>query len=199
MVKLKSGAVVSALGDIFLIAGRDKNFKMNSYNLKAYTDLFNGTLIPVAIMDAEARVQVSNEVVIDAVAKVLGVSDINLIAEEGFPPILLGNAKSQDLYQAIGGATTTERNEKNNSSSKVTINGEVRVGTKRNQKIVINEQLVGSGGEELYRVTIDAAQSTPGMATPSVVSIDVGASIGDSINALKRLRAEYSSLSLIHI
>ncbi|MFM7112136.1 MAG: beta strand repeat-containing protein, partial [Planctomycetota bacterium] len=209
MVQVNSGALLTAVGDIHLYAGRNRLAKANTSILFAYADLYNMTLLPVADKSAEARVGLDNKVFIASGASVLGVGDINLVADKGFSPVLVGVAKSQNLYQAAFADMSVENTETNNSASSVTINGTVRVGTKRNQKYVVSEKLIDTGTttEELLKVQLRTSSnrsttglpsnsstndSTEGLPEPEVSSVDVGASIGNAIELLQQLRSEYS-------
>ncbi|MFN5330701.1 MAG: beta strand repeat-containing protein, partial [Planctomycetota bacterium] len=167
---------------------------MNKFNLKAYTDLFNGTVFGFSDKSAEARAEVDNQVIVHAGAQVLGNADVNLVAEKGFSPILVGNALSQSLLEAATASKDITRNEIDRSSSAVTVNGRVETGIKRNQVLVIKEELLNNGTIP-YPIQLDAALTTDDLENPSptVKLVDVGAGFAKQIDALRSLKAEYAN------
>ena len=205
-VEVGTGATITALGDINLLAGRTSAFSMNRFNLKAYTDLFNGTVFGFSRKGAEARAEVDNQVIVGAGSNILGNADVNLVAEKGFSPILVGNALSQSLLEKAFGSKDIDRNEKDNSSSAVTVNGLVKTGINKDQVLVINEQLntpatISASDTLPYGITFDTKLTTPALIDPAVnpgvkvpapVFVNVGAGFAAQIDKLRALKAEYS-------
>ncbi|MFM7112411.1 MAG: beta strand repeat-containing protein, partial [Planctomycetota bacterium] len=206
-VEIGSGATVTALGDINLLAGRTSSFSMNRFNLKAYTDLFNGTAFGFSRKGAEARAEVDNQVIVASGANILGNADVNLVAEKGFSPILVGNALSQSLLEAITNSKDIDRNEKDKSTSGVVVNGTVRTGIKKDQVLVIKEELniPGTPGPTdplPYGIIFDLVQTTPSLIDPSVnpgvrvpapMFVNVGAGFNAQIEKLRALKQEYAN------
>ena len=105
-------------------------------------------------------------VIVGAGANILGNADVNLVAEKGFSPILVGNALSQSLLEAAFGSKDIDRNEKDNSSSAVTVDGLVKTGINKDQVLVINEQLntpatISASDTLPYGITFDTNLTTP--------------------------------------
>ncbi len=161
-VDIGAAATLSSGGDVRLSAGSNTSDAQNELTAVARTDVFNNTAIPVnrdpvadAIIDAHSQINLKAGSRIDAAG------DVMLYADEG-QTSASGVGIGKDIYRealaaiasaisnAFGGGDVSFETRTGNSirrvSSDVAINGEVHVGTNRQQQLVI-----GLDGTVTYR------------------------------------------------
>jgi filamentous hemagglutinin family protein len=161
-VEIGAGATLSSDGDVRLSAGSNTSDMQNALTAVARTDVFNNTAIPVnrdpvadAVVDAHSQINLKAGSRIDAAG------DVMLYADEG-QTTASGVGIGKDIYRealaaiasaisnAFGGGDVSFETRTGNSvkrvSSDVAINGEVHVGTNRQQQLV-----VGLDGTVTYR------------------------------------------------
>jgi len=161
-VEIGAGAKLSSASDVRLSAGSDTADTQNDLSVVARTDVFNNTAIPVnrdpvadAVIDAHSQINLK------AGSRINAAGDVMLYADEG-RTAASGVGIGKDIYRealaaiasaisnAFGGGDVSFETRTGSSvrrvSSDVAINGEVHVGTNRQQQLV-----VGLDGTVTYR------------------------------------------------
>ena len=161
-VEIGAGAELSSAGDVRLSAGSDTADAQNELTTVARTDVFNNTAIPVNRDPvADAAIDAHSQINLKAGSRINAAGDVMLYADEG-QTAASGVGIGKDIYRetlaaiasaisnAFGGGDVSFETRTGNSvrrvSSDVAINGEVHVGTNRQQQLVI-----GLEGTVTYR------------------------------------------------
>ncbi|MEM9708502.1 MAG: leukotoxin LktA family filamentous adhesin [Pseudomonadota bacterium] len=149
-IVVNSGAFIEALGDVEFKAGHTTT-GLQDVTVLAESRVFNKTAIPIPTdPKADAKADTASRIIIGSGAEVLAVEDIYLFAEAGGRNIS-GYGRGKDLYRevaaaiinGIGGLFGADEvsldiesgSSTDNSNAGVTVNGDVRAGS-RNQQIL---------------------------------------------------------------
>lgn len=149
-----NSAVIRALRDIKLTAGRSATGDLNDISTRARSDVFNNTAIPASKDPvADAIIKTNSAISIDSGSEVRAARHVMLYAEKGRASAS-GVGIGKDLYRealakaasaisnAFGGGDvsfeTKTGNSVTNQASSVEVDGDVRVGIQRKQALEIN-------------------------------------------------------------
>ncbi|HUU83030.1 MAG TPA: hypothetical protein VM243_05950, partial [Phycisphaerae bacterium] len=181
-IVVQSDARLQAEGDVNLRAGRDAQGTPNEIDVSARTDLWNKTALPVKTSpQADAQINQSNTIEVQARAEIASVKNVNLIADKG-NYTAFGKGIGKDLYRQLaqeilngigsifgvkkisleihGGSTTV------NADSSVTVDGTVRVGIRNEQYLTIAEAIPeGAGIQMTGNPKLDFTQDPSGPDT----------------------------------
>ena len=194
-INIGADAALVTLRDLRLAAGANTAGEGNKANVSARSDVFNNTAIPVNRAPvADAVVDTLSSITIAAGATIEAVRNVQLYAEEGTAHAS-GIGIGKDVYRealasvastvsnAFGGGDVSFETRTGNSvkqqASKVTVEGEVRVGTRRKQELVI-----GIDGHVISQ--------TEGISTRDPNFISLAADILRRIKDLQRLVQLYT-------
>ena len=161
-VEIGAGATLSSDSDVRLSAGSNTADAQNELSAVARTDVFNNTAIPVNRDPvADAVIDAHSQISLRAGSSINAAGDVMLYADEG-QVSASGVGVGKDIYRealaaiasaisnAFGGGDVSFETRTGNSvrrvSSDVAIDGEVHVGTNRQQQLVI-----GLDGTVTYR------------------------------------------------
>jgi len=146
----KSGATLSADGDIHLLAGQNKQGQLNKFRVDADTRGWNNSLIPVSQKPkADADLRQYNTVEIQNNASLKAVRDVHLISAKGnvsvdgdgvIKDVVLSEIATFFSKLFGGGSVSIEKtggSSSNTSRSKVVNNGVVEAGTQNKQYLTI--------------------------------------------------------------
>ena len=204
-VRVKAGAVIRAIGDVNLYAGRDTGGAGTDVDVVARTDLWNRTALPINTdPEADAHVTLNSSIIVEGTAQVLSVSDVNLWAERGTLDAL-GEGFGKDLYREIlaalgviasifGGDLSLDIRGGDDSvtaNAGVTVDGTVKVGIQNQQVLTIQEQLGAPGTSPLGTRGILYTASA-GIGAPWLTIEDLAQTITRQISELNTLTINHS-------
>ncbi|WP_295882586.1 calcium-binding protein [uncultured Thiohalocapsa sp.] len=188
-VDVHAGAHLRAAGDLVLAAGSDGERNRDEYAVKAETDTFAGSAIPIELVDSTARILATNLIDIAGGALLETGGDALLHADFEFGAIdLVTRAKSVSWVSALGDAINGETAEElvgGNGSAEakgsVAMDGTVRTGLNRHQAIILDQYALPSdtATPEAQRVGHRSFTIDPGApGTVSGDAVHVGAAHG---------------------
>jgi hypothetical protein len=153
-IDIGAKALLESKRSILLAAGANTDGEANDISAVAHTDIYNNTAIPVEIPPvADAAITTNSKISVGTDSDLAAVKDIYLYAEEGKAKAS-GVGIGKDIYRealaaiasaisnAFGGGDVSFETRTGSSSvktdSEVDVDGRVRVGTQRNQSLVLN-------------------------------------------------------------
>jgi filamentous hemagglutinin family protein len=197
-VAVGANADFKAWGQMDLQAGRNAIGEEGLLDLTARTDLWNKTAFPVETDPvADAIADQTNTVSIGSGAELRGVRDVTLAADDG-RRLLTGSGTGKDLYRKAGedianglgeivGADEVSldikySNTVDDSTDRVTVDGEVRAGVHAQQTLTIDEDLT-------------ASEQSPGI-TFDVEVRNLAAEVQERLDELYAMLADYDGVEV---
>jgi hypothetical protein len=113
--------------------------------MKARTDSFAGSAIPIDDVDSDATLIQTNDIIVSANASILSAQDIRLHAERfGFAhmeskakAVNWASAAGSAINSALGGAEQNGGSITTNATGRVNVAGTLQTGTKRNRSLTL--------------------------------------------------------------
>jgi len=150
-VVLMNGAVVTAAGDLFLMAGQNRAGDVNEYLVSARTELWNRTVVPISTdPQADGVLKQDSTLTIENGAWAGASGDVNLVAEKGEISVI-GKGTGTDLYrealealgEVFGGDLSLEVTGGNggeqSGTASVVAAGTVEAGVNNNRVLLVSD------------------------------------------------------------
>jgi len=150
-VVLMTGAVVTAAGDLFLMAGQNRAGDVNEYLVSARTELWNRTVVPISTdPQADGVLKQDSTLTIENGAWAGASGDVNLVAEKGEISVI-GKGTGTDLYrealealgEVFGGDLSLEVTGGNggeqSGTASVVAAGTVEAGVNNNRVLLVSD------------------------------------------------------------
>ena len=158
-VKLSESSVITALGNVHLLAGTGLNDDRDRLVVESIGDEANASIIPIEDLNSQATILLDNFVHVGNGAEVNTARSINLIAEKNSITLTTAKGTGRNWLTALAGAIDSlfgsdglsEKFDTGdttlNRQTGVQVDGIIRVGTERNQTLTINKfgDIVPSG------------------------------------------------------
>ncbi|MCX7396820.1 MAG: hypothetical protein NT138_03985, partial [Planctomycetales bacterium] len=151
-VTIGANSTITSLGNVLISAGTDTNFNRDQYTVKARTDSFAGSAIPLDKVDSDATLLQTNQINVAAGAIVQSAQDLKVHAERFGFGVMDSKAKAVNwasaaagaINSALGGSEQFDGTVTVGATGVVDVQGTLRTGIRRNRTLVLGEQ---SGGQ----------------------------------------------------
>ena len=197
-VSIGEATKVQALGDINLLAGRDRTGARNVFKLRSEGDDLNATAVPISSMRSEINITQNHAVNVAKDAVVKGARDANLMAENIGTAELTAFGSGKNWMTAIaggidsllgGGMSEEEKGGKATNVKTVTVNvdGLVEVGILKDQKLTISR---GDASSESSLIKV-GDPSDVGTITATTTIESLANNLAQERRRLQNLISEY--------